>query len=127
MPSLGVVQHSLTRDVVQAVPLSELTWSLLAIGGMYPSNRKQGLFEPIVSRKSHDLLVKAGSPPAWETTWLECLPFIGHFLNFFYIFITRFQTKYEDVAEFLAEDLKTGSGEWVGKTVGVKQKSKKNV
>jgi len=45
MPRMIVEQHEATRDVVEAIPLSELRWSLLAIGIMDPLNPKQGVFE----------------------------------------------------------------------------------
>jgi hypothetical protein len=34
---------------------------------------------------------------------------------------------YEDVADFLAEDLELGNEEWLGKKVGLKQLTKKTL
>ncbi len=62
MPKTGVNQHTETRDVVEAIPLSKLKWSLYGSAWMY-SNRKQGQFEPLDAPIPHDLLVKANSPP----------------------------------------------------------------
>lgn len=127
MPRMIVEQHEATREVVEAIPLSELRWSLLAIGIMDPLNPKQGVFELLDKPHHHDLLVKATSPPGWEKTWLGSVPLIGPYLNWLYVGLVIYRTKYEDVADFLAEDLESGSEEWVGKKVGVKQKSKKDV
>jgi hypothetical protein len=122
-----MAQHQATRDVVEAIPLSELRWSLLAIAMMDPSDPKQGVFELLDNTKPHDLLVKATSPPGWEKTWLENVPVIGPYLNVLYICFVIYRTKYEHVADFLAGDLDSGSDDWVGKKVGVKQKSEKDV
>jgi hypothetical protein len=127
MPRIIVEQHEATRDVVEAIPLSELRWSLLAIGMMDPSNPKQGVFELLDEPYHHELLVKATSPPGWEKTWLGSVPLTGPYLNWLYVGLVIYRTKYEDVADFLAEDLESGSEEWVGKKVGVKQTSKKDV
>jgi hypothetical protein len=126
IPKSFVNQHQATRDIVEAIPLNDLRWSLLAIAMMDPSNPKQGPFEPLDVPQPHGLLVKATSPPGWEKTWLGSVPVIGPYLNVFYVGLVIYRTKYEDVADFLAEDLETGSEEWVGKKVGLKGKSKKD-
>ncbi len=41
--------------------------------------------------------------------------------------IVHYQTRYEAVADFLGEDLETEDSKWIGKKVGVKEKSKKDV
>jgi hypothetical protein len=127
MPRIITNQHEATRNIVEAVPLSDLCWSLLAIAMMHPSNPKQGLFEPLDAPKHHDLLVKATSPPSWEKTWLGSVPVIGPYLNVYYVGAVLYRTKYEAVADFLAEDLETVSEEWIGKKVGLKEKRKKDV
>lgn len=52
------------------------------------------------------------------------LPFIGVYLNLWVVIFGQFGTKYEDVADFFAEDLENGSQEWVGLRVGMKDKEK---
>jgi len=126
MPKTGVNQHTGVRDVVEAIPLSKLKWSLYGSAGMY-SNRKQGQFEPLDAPIPHDLLVKANSPPGWEKTWVERIPLIGVYLNPLYMILVHYQTRYEAVADFLAKDLEKEDSEWIGKKVGVKEKSKKDV
>lgn len=91
---------------------------------MKPANPNQGVFELLDTSSHHNLLLKAKSPPAWEDTWLRTIPIIGMFLNFLVVVLGQFNTKYEDVADFLAEDLESGSEEWVGMRVGMKDKEK---
>ena len=91
---------------------------------MNPANHNQGRFELLDIPSRHNLLLKANSPPAWEDTWLKWIPFIGMFLNFLVVVLWQYNTKYEDVADFLARDLVTESGEWVGMRVGMKDREK---
>jgi len=125
------------RDVVEANPTEDLRWSLLGVAQMVPSNpafapftppprrpNKEGVFGLLDAPQPHNLMLKATAPPAWENTWLLKIPWIGPYLNLFVIVLWQYQTKYEDVADFLAEDLKSGSEEWVGLKVGMKEKGK---
>lgn len=129
--------HAVVRDVVEAVPLSDLRWSLICVAMMVPSkpayspvshgpgsSSKENLFGLLQAPHPHNLLLKADSPPAWENTWLVKIPWIGHFLNIFAVMFSQYKTKLEDVADFLAGDLASGSDEWVGKKVGMKDKAK---
>jgi hypothetical protein len=52
------------------------------------------------------------------------IPFIGVFLNLWVVIFGQYTTTYEDVADFLAEDLEVGSEKWIGKRVGMKDKEK---
>jgi hypothetical protein len=87
----------------------------------------QGQFGLLDTPNHHNLLLKATSPPAWEDSWVRRIPFIGMFLNFLVVVLGQYNTKYEDVADFLAEDLESGSKEWVGMRVGMKDKEKVKV
>lgn len=121
-------QHSATRDVVEAIPVTELRWTLLAISRMHPTNPKQGLFESLQEPCSHNLVAGATAPPEWEDTWVGKIPWIGPYLSWPYMLAFVYDTKLEAVADFLAEDLEKGDGKWVGKKVAVKEKAvKKNV
>ena len=115
MPKTGVNQHTGTRDVVEAIPTHDLKWSLVAVMRMVPLDPKQGLFEPLNASQSHDLLVGATAPPAWESTWLGSVPLIGPPLNAIYVCLVLYPTKYEAVADFLAEDLEKENSEWVAR------------
>ena len=94
---------------------------------MVPLDPKQGLFEPINASQSHDLLVGATAPPAWESTWLGSVPLIGPPLNAIYVCLVLYPTKYEAVADLLAEDLEKENSEWIGKKVGMKEKRRKDI
>ena len=127
MPKFGGNQHDATRAVVEAISTRDLKWSIYATAMMYPENGKQGPFELLDAPRPHGLLASAGSPPGWEKTWLERVPLIGMFLSTLYIGLVVYRTRYEAVADFLAEDLERESEEWVGKKVGLKEGGKKDV
>ena len=127
MPNFASSQHQATRDVVEAIPTHDLKWSLVAVTRMVPLDPKQGLFEPINASQSHDLLVGATAPPAWESTWLGSVPLIGPPLNAIYVCLVLYPTKYEAVADLLAEDLEKENSEWIGKKVGMKEKRRKDI
>ena len=82
---------------------------------MEPKDPKQGVFEFLDAPQHHNLGLKAMSPPAWENTWVMWVPLIGVFLNLWVVLLKQYMTRYEDVADFLAEDLESGSEVWVGK------------
>lgn len=52
------------------------------------------------------------------------IPFMGVFLNLWVVLFKQYTTRYEDVADFLAEDLESGSQKWIGMRVGMKDKQK---
>ena len=53
------------------------------------------------------------------------IPLIGPYLDVWFNAIVTYATRYEAVADFLAEDLERGSEEWVRMKVGLKEKSRK--
>lgn len=120
----GYAQHDATREVVESVPLSDLRWSLICVALMKDGDTSKAAFELLDAPKHHNLVLKATSPPAWENTWLMWIPLIGMFLNLWVVILTQYTTTYEDVADFLAEDLESGSEEWIGMRVGYKDKKK---
>ena len=124
MPRLGYIQHEATREVVEAVPLSELRWSIICVAGMRPADPKQGAFQLLDGPRHHNLVLRAFTPPAWENTWVMSIPLIGVFLNLLVVLFGQYMTALEDVGDFLAEDLESGSDEWIGKRVGMKDKKK---
>jgi len=123
-PRFAGSQHAATRDVVEAVPLADLRWSLLCVAMMRPADPKQGVFELLDAPRHHDLLLKASAPPAWKNNWLINIPWIGGYFNGFITALREYQTEYEDVADFVAEDLEKGSEEWLGLKVGMKERAK---
>lgn len=123
-PRIGMAQHDATRRVIEPIPISSLRWSLLAITQMHPADRKN-----VTTPRSHNLVASAGTPPDWPVhTWLEKIPLIGWHLNLLFVASVTYATVYEEVADFLAEDLEVGGEEWVGKKVALKERAKcKNV
>ncbi|KAG0645356.1 hypothetical protein D0Z07_8896 [Hyphodiscus hymeniophilus] len=119
-----VSAHEGTRKVVEAVRVSDLRWSLICVAMMEPANPNQGLLELLDTPSHHNLVLQAKSPPAWKNTWLIWIPFVGMFLNFLVVVLGQYKTKYEDVADFLSEDLESGSEQWIGMRVGMKDKAK---
>lgn len=122
--SFGVAAHIGTRDVVEAVPLSDLRWSLIAVAMMYPTKPRQTVFDLLEAPLLHNLVLEADSAPGWEDTWLKNIPWIGLSLNMFINVLRSYGTYYEDVADFLAGDLASGGEEWMGAKVGMKDKGK---
>lgn len=83
----------------------------------------QGPLQAEDVKSPHGLLVKATSPPGWQPSWIESIPVIGGLLWLIYATIAHYGTKYEAVADFLAEDVGKEVSEWIGKAVGVKEES----
>lgn len=70
-------------------------------------------------QSSHGRLVaNAGTPPAWQDSWMGYIPLIGRPLvcgmNF-----SRYVTTLEQNADFIANDLETYESPWSGTTVGI--------
>jgi len=118
LPSVASEQHRGTSVVVEAVPLFTLQWSMLCVAVMKPATHA---IEPLATPRKHKLLVGAGTPPGWVDSWVKGMPLVGVYLNLV-IGVARSTTELEDVADFMAEDLESGSGEWMGKKVGIKQR-----
>jgi hypothetical protein len=128
-PKVAMAQHNATRLVIQSIPTTELRWSLLAISTMRPVNAKQGMFEPLDGLRRHKFLVRADELPDWRASWLSRVPVVGWHLDILVAALVRYATVYEDVADFLAEDLESGGdgGEgsaFVGKKVALKEMGK---
>ncbi|KUJ15513.1 uncharacterized protein LY89DRAFT_783645 [Mollisia scopiformis] len=117
LPKFATQQHNATLEIVERIPVSSLRWSLLAIAMMYPLNADQGPYSPITEPKPHGLQVGAGSPPRWKDHWLGKLWWVGLYLNVWRAVLGDYCTHYENVADFLAEDVQRDGEEWVGKRV----------
>ncbi|KAF4633381.1 hypothetical protein G7Y89_g4740 [Cudoniella acicularis] len=113
-PELAKNQHQATCDLVERIPTTKLHWSLLAVAMMSPENPKQIIFDTLEIPNSHKLLVGATTLPGWESSCLAKIPLIGPYLDVYYLSIVKYATKYEAVADFLAEDLEKQSEEYIG-------------
>ncbi|KAH8588396.1 hypothetical protein B0O99DRAFT_361347 [Bisporella sp. PMI_857] len=127
IPRIMVGTHTATKDVIDPILRTDMEWSLICVGMMYPTNPKQTIFHLLESPRNHNLLLQHTSPPAWDTTWLFKIPWIGPYLDLWVVILWSGGTKYEDVADFLAGDLESGSDEWVCKRVGMRDKDKLKV
>ncbi|KAL2069835.1 hypothetical protein VTL71DRAFT_14514 [Oculimacula yallundae] len=125
-PRLATAQHDATRAVVESIPTADLKWSLIAVSGMVARDPKQGLFQVLEAPQSHHFLASATIAPVWRTSWVQCIPVLGMIIHGIAMAWWDYRTKYEDMADFLAEDLAVGGGKWVGKKVGVVNISKKD-
>jgi hypothetical protein len=80
-------------------------------------------FPPSADPSASNLVVKADVPPAWVEKY-RAVPLIGNYLNI----MAQVQSHYavlETCVDFIAADLEKGlESEWIGKRVGVKEKSK---
>jgi hypothetical protein len=95
---------------------------------MEPENSSQGQMDAQHIKSPHGLLGKATSPPGWRSSRTESIPVIGRVVWMLYMMFS-YTTRYEAVADFLAEDLERQESEWIGKAVGVKhlKEEKKSV
>ena len=116
-----MIQHECTQNVLLKVSTDELKWSLLCVAIMVPSLPK---IEPFETPYKHSLVVAADVLPEWRNPWYMSIPIIGVYLAVILAGGLAYKTKLEDVADLLAEDLESGSEQWVGRTVGMKQKEK---
>ncbi|TVY80680.1 hypothetical protein LSUE1_G008225 [Lachnellula suecica] len=122
--SLTMAQHEATRQVIEPISLTELRWSLLCVSRMTPLDPKQGIFELLDTPRPHNLLLGANTLPSWIDSWVNSIPVIGKYINIWVVILSQYYTTLESPADFLAEDLEKGSGEFVGKFVGMKEKPK---
>jgi len=64
------------------------------------------------------LIANAASPPLWQESWINYIPFIGKTL-LCAMNVSRYETTLEQNAEFIADDLESHESRWSGMTVGV--------
>jgi hypothetical protein len=110
--------------VLEAIPLSQLRWSLLCVAGMKPA---AATIAPLPAPRAHHLIAKAETVAGWEDYWVRKLPRVGTWANLMLHVLHGYTTSLEDVADFLAEDLESESQQWVGNKVGIKQSTGKSL
>lgn len=80
-------------------------------------------FPPPADVSASNLVARADAPPAWTDRY-RSVPLIGGYLNAMAQAQSYFAVL-ENCVDFIAADLEKGlQSEWVGKRVGVKEKSK---
>lgn len=119
MPAFMSAHHRETEDLMRKIEVDKLQWSLLCVAIMSEGSKDGGLLEPLAAPRGHQLLVQKGSVPEWQDhPWLRQARCLGAFL--LVPIISNYTTKYEDVADLIAEDLAKDQSEFVGALVGFK-------
>jgi hypothetical protein len=96
---------------------------------MQDSPPKRDVLDILQAPKHHDLNIQPTIMPDWEWGWISRLPYIGGFLkrvDLWFILLRQYNAQYEEVADFVAEDLEIGREARVGMEVGYKQKKLKD-
>ncbi|KAL9612092.1 MAG: hypothetical protein Q9167_003314 [Letrouitia subvulpina] len=113
-------EHGLTHNCLSGKPQETLKWSMLAPSTMAAASKSIDLLE---TPRGNCLLATADTPPDWQHTILEKIPFIGPWAGIFRN-APRYGTTLEDCADFIASDLRTPDSVYVGHRVGIIEKSK---
>jgi hypothetical protein len=114
--------HKRNYLIIKSHPADILAWSLFCASTISPKyNTPQ--FPPSADTFASNLVAKADAPPAWVEKY-RSMPLIGNFLNIMAQAQSYFSVL-ENCVDFIAADLEKGlESEWIGKRVGVKEKSK---
>jgi hypothetical protein len=118
MPWTTYEQHKATGAYITTIPTSNLEWSLLCVALMVPISETIDVLD---SPRGNKLDLTVDELPKWKGSWLRYIPFVGG-VSALITIIREYTTDLEDVADFLAQDLKTGSEVYFGKNVGMKRK-----
>ncbi len=114
--------HRQNYLLIKSQPADILAWSLFCASDI-SSKYNTPQFPPPADASAGNLVAKADAPPAWAEKY-RTVPLIGNYLNI----MAQAQSYYavlENCVDFIATDLEKGleSG-WIGKRVGIKEKSK---
>lgn len=113
--------HKSNYALIKSYPPSTLAWSLFCASQMNPRHEPPQF--PASLDAASNLVAKADSPPAWSDKF-RGFPLIGGHLNAMAQGQDYFSVL-ENCVDFMAADLERGlESEWVGKRVGVKERSK---
>jgi len=114
--------HRRNYQLIKSHPADALAWSLFCATDISPKYDAPR-FPPSADSSASNLVAKADAPPAWVEKYRR-VPLIGNYLNI----MAQAQSYYavlENCVDFMAADLEKGlKSEWIGKRVGVKEKSK---
>lgn len=117
LPAWASEHHRGTEEVMKGISLEKLQWSVLCVALMFKES--PGKVELWSKPRPKDLLVSAKEPPGWQNHWIQNLPIIGTYINIVPV-VNSYTTKYEDVADIIADDLESGSSAYIGEFVGYK-------
>ncbi|PNS19913.1 hypothetical protein CAC42_7880 [Sphaceloma murrayae] len=114
-------EHIPNLALLRSLPGSALEWSLLCPSALKPQGTTMEV--PTTTWTTGRLIGGATSPPLWTRHWFDAIPFLGNLVSAG-MNAGRYVTTLERCAEFIAGDLELGTGEWVGKAVGVIEEGK---
>ncbi|KUJ23800.1 uncharacterized protein LY89DRAFT_633492 [Mollisia scopiformis] len=113
--------HRGNYQLIKSYAADDLAWSLFAASQMNPKY-DTAQFPPAADTSADNLVARANAPPAW-TQKFRWVPLIGNYLNVMVQGQSYFAVL-ENCVDFIAADLEKGhKSEWIGKRVGVKEKS----
>ncbi|MCJ1396532.1 hypothetical protein MMC18_009423 [Xylographa bjoerkii] len=114
--------HKRNYQLIKSQPADILAWSLFCANDMSPKYDIPQ-FPPSANATASNLVAKADAPPAWVKKY-RTVPLIGNYLNIV-AQVQSYASVLENCVDFIAADLEKGlESEWIGKRVGVKEKSK---
>jgi len=114
--------HKQNYMLIKSQPADILAWSLFCANEM-PPKYDTPQFPPPADVSANNLVAKADAPPAWVEKYRN-VPLIGNYLNIM-AQVQSYFSVLENCVDFIAADLEKGlESEWIGKRVGVKEKSK---
>lgn len=105
--------HSLAQ--LQAQSSEHLQWSLFCPSVMLPASKT---IEPLDTPHGNPLLTTKDEPPSFQDFYISWIPFLGPLITTMGN-ASRYNTKLEDCADFIAADLRSGENTFVGHRVGV--------
>ncbi|KAL8801565.1 MAG: hypothetical protein Q9182_004351 [Xanthomendoza sp. 2 TL-2023] len=112
-------EHGLTFDCL-ANKSEHLQWSLLAPSAMTPASKEITLLE---TPRGNPLAAQNDTMAEFSPSFMTSVPFIGPYADVVKS-MTRYNTRLEDCADFIAADLAKGDSEHVGHRVGIIESSK---
>ena len=114
--------HKQNYLLIKSHPADTLAWSLFCASMISPQYDTPQ-FPPPADVSASNLVAKADAPPAWVDKY-RSVPLVGNYLNIM-AQAQSYSAVLENCVDFIAADLEKGlESEWIGKRVGVKEKSK---
>ena len=114
--------HKPNYELIKPYTPDTLAWSLYCASELIPKYEKPQYPAP-ADCSADNLVVQADTPPLWSRKFVK-IPLFGGYLNLMSQAQDYFATL-ENIVDFIASDLEKGlESEFVGKRVGVKDKSR---
>lgn len=118
MPFSLTFHHRETAEAVNRTSTNDVRWSLLCVAMMKPESEKIDVLE---KPYGNNLSLEKDRPPIWQDHWIRYVPFIGVYANLWLVVLGQYETKLEQVADFIAADLENAESTYIGAFVGMKQ------